>query len=475
MLTVPFASAQEPAAPARPPIPIEQRFKQWDKNGDGKLTADEVPSPQLFRLLDKDGDGVVTRDEAEAFGAGARRAAGGAGTATVPLPPAEQFKPRPHGEEAKAAGLNPEALAKLDVEMQRHVAAPDVAGIVGLISRNDKVGYFETFGYQDREAQKPMPKDAIFRLQSMTKPVIAVAALILFEEGKFTLDEPISKHVQEWKEPKVLENGRLVPAKNAITPRMLMSHSSGLYYGDIEKGAFAGGAIRRDADTTLESYSRELAKKPLKFHPGEGYQYGTSIDVLGRYIEAVSGKPLDEFLEARVLKPLAMTDTGFWAPKEKADRIAQLYTQPAPGQLARGRPADQVTTKPSLFLGGQGLCSTAADYARFCRMLLNRGELDGARVLKPETVDLMFQNHLKDIGRKYGLGGAVDGQGGYSWGGANGTQFWIDRKNGLFAVFMVQTQRYRSPAYADFHQLANEAAGISGGGSGLPGEGGPVR
>jgi CubicO group peptidase (beta-lactamase class C family) len=380
------------------------------------------------------------------------------GPGTAPLPPAEDFKPREHGDEARAAGLKPEALAKLDVEMERHVAAPDVAGIVALISRGGRVGYFEAFGFQDREARKPMPKDALFRLQSMTKPVVAAAALTLVDEGRLALDEPIAKHCPEWAEPRVLEDGKPVPVRNPITPRMLMSHSSGLYYGDIGKGAFAGGGLRRDADTTLESYSRELARKPLKFHPGEGYSYGTSIDVLGRTIEAVSGRPLDEFLKERVLGPLKMEDTDFWVPPDKAGRIAQLYAQPEAGKLVRGRPADQVTKKPTLFLGGQGLCSTAADYARFCRMILNRGELDGARVLKPETVDLMFENHLKGTGQKYGLGGAVDGQGGYSWGGANGTQFWIDRKNNLFAVFMVQTQLYRSPAYPDFRRLAGEAA-----------------
>ena len=191
--------------------------------------------------------------------------------------------------------------------------------------------------------------------------------------------------------------------------------------------------------------------------PGEGYQYGTSIDILGRYLEAVTGQPLDVILHERVLRPLKMADTGFWVPKEKAARIAQLYSQRQPGQLERGRAVDQITAKPKLFLGGQGLCSTAADYAQFCRMLLNRGELEGARILKPETVDLMFQNHLKGIGMKYGLGGAVDGEGGYAWGGANGTQFWIDRQNDLFAIFMVQTQRYRSPAFNDFKRLATAA------------------
>jgi CubicO group peptidase (beta-lactamase class C family) len=437
-------------------VSVDERSRQWDRNGDGNLTQDEVPGERLFKTLDQDGDGVVTKDEANA----ARTRAGRiAATTTVALPPAENFKPREHGDEARAAGLKADVLAKIDVEMQRHVAAPDVAGIVALINRNGRFGYFEAFGFQDIEAAKPMPKDAIFRLQSMTKPVIAVAALTLLDEGKFTLDEPISKHLPEWKEPHVLEDGKVVPARHAITPRMLMSHSSGLYYGSIDGGALAGGGVTRDAKTTLASYSRELATTPLKFHPGEGYSYGTSIDVLGRYMEAVSGKPLDEFLQERVIGPLKMTDTGFWVPKQKADRIAQLYRQSATGKLERGRSVEQITVKPTLFLGGQGLCSTADDYARFCQMLLNRGELDGVRILKAGTVDQMFQDHLKGQRMKYGLGGAVDGDGHYAWGGANGTQFWIDRRNNLFAIFMVQTQRYRSPAFNDFKRLTTAGIG----------------
>jgi CubicO group peptidase (beta-lactamase class C family) len=453
----------------RSQVPVEQRFKQWDKNGDGKLTPDEVPGEKLFKMLDKDGDGVVTLEEARAFGGGARRAADVHGTdpaAKVKLPPAENFKPRAHGDEAKAAGLKPEALAKIDVEMQRHVAAPDVAGIVALVSRHGKVGYYETFGMQDREAQKPMPKDAIFRLYSMTKPIVAAAAMILFDEGKFTLDEPISKHCPEWKDATVMEKGEKVPAKNPITPRMLMSHSSGLYYGMLRESR---------EDVTLTKFSELLAQVPLKFHPGTSYQYGHSIDILGRYVEAVSGQPLDEFMRERIFKPLKMTDTDFWVPAEKKERIAQMYSQRPDGALERGRDSASLLEKPKCFLGGQGLVGTAGDYARFCQMLLNKGELGGARVLKKETVELMFQNHLKFPGQKYGLGAMTDGNGGYAWGGAAGTQFFVDSKNDYFVVYMVQTQRYRSPAYNDFKRLATEAAGIASGrgpdGGGLSGDG----
>lgn len=476
--------------PPRPLTSGEQRFQRFDKNADGKLAQDEFPHPYFFKQYDKDGDGVLSQTEAAEIKRLGRQAPSSPGPTGEPVPTlapasAGDFKARPRGDEAAKAGLKADVLAKLDVALQQAVANKEISGVIGLIHRNGERGYFEAFGWQDIEAQKPLPKDAIFRLQSMTKPIIAACAIALYDEGKFTLDEPISKHCPEWKEPKVLENGQLVPAKSAITPRMLMSHSSGLYYGDIEKGVhnkpgnegetFAPVATTsRGARTTLKEFSEGLAKAPLKFHPGTGWQYGHSIDVLGRYIEAVADKPLDEVLQERILGPLKMTSTDFWVHPENAGRICQIYKQPRPGVLERGREASQLTEKPTLFLGGQGLCCSTEDYERFCRMMMNRGELDGVRVLKPETVDLMFQNHVKpEVGRQYGLGGAVDGEGGYAWGGANGTQFWLDRKNKLFGIYMVQTQLYRAPTYNAFKQLVNESAAItSGRGGGMLGEDG---
>jgi len=471
-----FALAQTPPdAPERQQWTPARLFSTWDKNSDGKLTADEVPNAGLFKQLDKNGDGSVSKDEATNTG----QDAGGAlnwrrtGVAeSAPLPPAENFQPRPHGDEAAKAGLKAEVLARLDVELQRHVAAKNVAGIAALIHRQGQRGYFETFGFQDVEQGTPMPKDGIFRLMSMTKPVIALAALTLLDEGRFTLDEPIAKHCPEWAAPMVSENGALVPAQAAITPRMLMSHSSGLYYGSgggpgDGVAAMAFGAMNKPG-TTLKQFSEEVAKQPLKFHPGTDYQYGLGIDILGRYLEALTSKPLDEVLRERLFTPLKMMDTDFFVPAEKLGRLCQLYSQPSPGVLERARENRTVTERPTLFLGGHGLFSTTADYERFCRMILNRGELDGVRVLKPETVDLIFQNHLKpEVGQKYGLGGAVDGEGGYSWGGANGTQFWVDRTHQIFAIFMVQTHGYRAPTYNTFRSLVNESAGIAGRAGGI--------
>lgn len=438
----------------------DARFQRLDRDGDGKLSPEELNMPNLFGKLDEDGDGFVSKEEFTAFFA--RRGGGTAPSADISVDP--NIKPRTHGNEATKAGLKPEVLAKLDVALQQAVENEEVAGVIGLIHRNGERGYFEAFGWQDIEARKPMTKDASFRLKSMSKPVVTAAALVLFDDGKFALDEPISNHLPEWKEARVEERGELVPARDPITPRMLMTHSSGLYYQMPGKPRFSG-MPRRDETTTLEEYSRALASQPLLFHPGEKYQYGTSIDVLGRYIEAVSGKPLDLFLRERLFQPLGMNDTDFWVPGPKQDRLAQLYRQLPTGELRPAFERYSPTRPTKLFMGGAGLLSTAEDYERFCRMLLNRGELDGVRVLKPDTVDLMFQNHLPSSFRqKYGLGGAVDGAGGYSWGGANGTQFWIDRENRLFAVFMVQTQNYRAPTYGTFRARVNEAADVAGGG-----------
>ncbi len=386
----------------------------------------------------------------------------GMGVSTgAPLPPAENFKPRAHGPELTKAGLKPEVIAKLDVEMQRHAAAKNVAGISAIIGKDGVRGYFETFGLADIEKGRAMEKDAIFRLMSMTKPVIALAAMTLYDEGKFTLDEPIAKHCPEWAEPKVKEGSSVVPAKFAITPRMLMSHSSGLGYGAGNAAAAMAYQAMTKPGATLKDLSEAVAKEPLMFQPGTSYNYGMGLDILGRYLEAITGQPLDVILKERLFGPLKITDTDFHVPAGKVGRLCQIYGQPSPGVLVPGTVLANVTNKPTLCLGGHGLFGTIGDYERLCLMILNRGELDGVRVLKPESVDLIFENHLKHPTMKYGLGGIVNGAGSYGWGGADGTQFVVDRSKRTYTLFMVQTQHYKAPTYPAFLALANEACGLT--------------
>ena len=347
------------------------------------------------------------------------------------------------------SGLNADAIEELHQTMKAAVEEKTLSGIVVMIERDGVVGYRETLGLADIAAKQPMQMDTLFRIYSMTKPIVAVAAMSLWEEGAFTLDEPISKHLPEWSNPKIRVRGEVVPAKTAITPRHLMTHTMGIKKGDVSP---------RQHLRSLESFSRELAEKPLASEPGTRYRYGHSIDVLGRYLEVIEGKSLDVILRERVLDPLGMTDTEFWLEDaDDLERTAQLYTTSKQGSLRLARSKRLLTRKPKAMLGGQGLLSTTEDYARFCRMLANKGSLDGTTVLEPETIELMQRNHLKDIGRTYGLGGWADGSGLYYWGGAAGTKFWVSTSDKAFGLFMVQRTGYETPAEKVFGGLSRRA------------------
>lgn len=363
---------------------------------------------------------------------------------------AQEAQPRPHGAEVKAANLDVKTLQALDIAMQKQVDDKHVAGVIGLIARHGTIGYYETFGQRVIANDAPMTKDTLFRIYSMTKPIVAVTAMSLWEEGKFKLDDPISVHLPEWEKAAVKENGKVVPAAAQITPRHLLTHSSGLSYDR--------NGLNLGRDATLPQFSESLAKQPLKFHPGTNYRYGYSIDLLGRYIEAIEGKSLDVVMRERVFDRLGMNDTEFWVRKP-ADRgrVSQVYTKRNGGELKPGMFTAAIMSKPSRMMGGQGLMSSTGDYARFCQMLLNKGELDSKRILKADTVELMSRNHLRKIGKVYGLGGMVDGKGGYSWGGAAGTKFWIDPQNDCYGVFMIQTWGYKSPTYRVFRALVDNA------------------
>ena len=361
-----------------------------------------------------------------------------------------QAQTRSHDKAAKAAGLNVDSLNAMDAAMQKQIADKHVAGVIGLIGRNGKIGYFEAFGHRNIKADKPMTRDALFRIYSMTKPMVAVTAMSLWEEGKFKLDDPISNFCPEWGNATVIQDGKKIPVTTPITARQLMTHSSGLSYdrANVDVGL----------TTSLKRFSESLAKQPLKFQPGTNYRYGYSIDILGRYIEAIEGKTLDVVMRERLFDKLGMDDTEFWIRQsDDIDRVALGYSKSQQNELRSWNRSAELLKKPSRMMGGQGLVSTTADYAKFCQMFLNKGKLGRIRILKESTVELMSQNHLKSIGKAYGLGGQVRPDGFYSWGGAAGTGFWIDPANDSYAVFMIQRWGYNPPTYGVFKRIAAQA------------------
>lgn len=368
----------------------------------------------------------------------------------------------------ESAGFSAEGLKKLDAHMQGLVDQGHLPGVTTMLVRHGKVVNFEVHGNKGFDGP-PMTKDTIFRIYSQTKPVTGVAMMILFEEGKWTLDDPVSKFIPEFANLRVFKSVNAdgsfdtVPAERPPTMRELMSHSAGFAYGLVPDNPLD----KAYADKVLGARSRDdfvkaIAEIPLVDQPGKRWKYSIAVDIQGLIVEKLTGQSLGDFMKARIFDPLKMKDTGFWLPAEKADRLASLYVwNPKANKLV---PADgfmvlDITKPPVMASGGGGLVSTNADYARFAQMLLNGGELEGARILKPETVKLMRTNALSDTimnssdppfntarGRGFGLDFAVvldsakagpQGEGTYSWGGAAGTWFWIDPKNDLFFLGMI--------------------------------------
>lgn len=368
----------------------------------------------------------------------------------------------------ESLGFSAEGLKKLDAHMQGLVDQGHLPGVTTMLVRHGKVVNFEVHGKKSFDGP-PMTKDTIFRIYSQTKPVTGVAMMILFEEGKWTLDDPVSKFIPEFANLRVFKSVNAdgsfetVPAERPPTMRELMSHSAGFAYGLVPDNPLD----KAYADKVLGARSREdfvkaIAEIPLVDQPGKRWKYSIAVDIQGLIVEKLTGMSLADFMKARIFDPLKMKDTGFWLPAEKADRLASLYVwSPKVNKLV---PADgymvlDITKPPAMASGGGGLVSTNADYARFAQMLLNGGELEGARILTPETVKLMRTNALSDAimnsseppfntarGRGFGLDFALvldsakagpQGEGTYSWGGAAGTWFWIDPKNDLFFLGMI--------------------------------------
>jgi CubicO group peptidase (beta-lactamase class C family) len=367
---------------------------------------------------------------------------------------------------AESEGMSAERLARLSAGMKEIVDSGRLAGAVTMVSRHGKVVEFDAVGKRDIAANAPMQKDSIFRIYSMSKPITGVAMMILFEEGKWQLNDPVAKYIPEFAKLKVYSteaNGNVVmkDQNHPVTMRELMSHSGGFTYGFFSNTPVDKMQLEADLlnpNNTLDEFIKRVAKLPLNSQPGTEWHYSISVDIQGYIVQKLSGMPFEEFLEKRIFKPLGMTDTGFYVPKEKLGRFAEFYNYDAEGKLhavgVREGLNHDFSAKPALSSGGGGLVSTATDYMRFCQMLLNGGQLDGVRILSPLTVELMHTNMLTPNMTIFGPGagfgldfavytdsaaaGGYYGKGSYWWGGAAGTWFWIDPVNDLVVVGMIQ-------------------------------------
>jgi CubicO group peptidase (beta-lactamase class C family) len=376
-------------------------------------------------------------------------------------------------------GLSFERLKQIDANINQWIKEEQLNGATVIILRNGKIVYYKSFGFANKQQNIPMKKDNIFRIASMTKPIISVAAMMLFEDGKFLLTDPISKFIPEFKNPVVLDkynaadtNYTTVPAKREITMRDILSHTSGIGYAQIGSGTanaiYYKNKINGGIGTpysTLKDVIPRLAKLPLMVQPGEEFYYGLNTDVLGYLIEVISGMPLDKYLQQKIFEPLGMKDTYFFLPKEKQARLVALYTQQGSqtklqiqdslislnGTFSRDFPK---TPNGTYFSGGAGLASTAYDYALFGQMLLNGGELNGKRILSPGTIQIMTSNQIGDRlmwsdtnkTRRFGLGFGILTEyaertlmipaGSYGWDGMFASHYWTDPKNKMVVVFM---------------------------------------
>jgi CubicO group peptidase (beta-lactamase class C family) len=364
--------------------------------------------------------------------------------------------------------MSSERLQRIHEEMQRHIDAHEISGAVTLVARRGRIAHFEAHGLMDIESRKPMAKDAIFRLASMTKPVTAVAVLMLVEQGKIRLSDPVSRFIPEFKDTKVAmpRSGSratarpevyLIPANREITVLDLLTHTSGLMSSGIAQTE-AQRVANRSANDTLATYIPRLGAAPLDFQPGSQWAYsgGAGPDVLSRIVEIVSGQTYDEYLRTKIFEPLGMKDTFFYPADDRRSRVPVLYER---NGLTRASNQEGLASK-TYFSGAAGLMSTAEDYLQFAQMLLNGGILNGKRLLSPRTVELMASNHVGDMfngklgrpARGMGFGflvaviqdsvaaGLRVSNGSFGWDGLYGTQTWIDPKEQMVTIVMIQEQ-----------------------------------
>ncbi len=375
----------------------------------------------------------------------------------------------PAATSPEAHGFSSERLKRLDAVIQEQIDQKHLAGAVMFIARDGQPVHFRAYGQQEIETGKPMPTDAIFRIASMSKALTTTAVMMLYEEGKFMLHDPVSKYIPAFAKSSVAVAPPagspadlkyvLVPAKRPIQIRDLLTHTAGLTYGDglavdLYKQAKLYSWYFADHDETLAAAVDRLGALPLHGQPGESWQYGFSSDVLGRLVEVVSGMPLDRFFQERIFGPLKMVDSCFYLPPGKAARLAPVYGYEKGELTLRENSAktDYIQGPRKCFSGGAGVLSTTNDYARFLQLLLNDGELDGVRLLSPKTVELMHANHTGDkytrdtsgfglgfwVNNNLGYFGELGTEGAYGWGSAYFPQYLVDPKEKIVALLMTQ-------------------------------------
>ncbi len=365
-------------------------------------------------------------------------------------------------------GMSPGRLQRLTDAMEQYVETEQLPGVVAMICREGKVVYHEALGTMDKAQGKAMQPDAMFRIASMSKPITSVAVMMLYEEGRFLLTEPVSKYIPEFEDPQVVtrdpNSGEVVrvPAKREVTIRHLLNHTAGLTYAaGLHRPIYQEAGIPmglEPVDSTIAEEMKKLAGLPLIAHPGEEFHYGLSLDMLGYLVEVVSGQPFDEFLQERIFDPLGMVDTGFVVPQDKLARVAKTYRY-VDGQMRESNVDLSLLTTQTYYSGGAGLVSTTADYARFAQMILNKGQLGGIRLLSPKTVELMTTNSIGDlyipfriIGDKFGYGFGIRTERGeydeleslgiFGWDGAFYTRCWMDPEEDLIGIFLSQIDGY---------------------------------
>jgi len=390
---------------------------------------------------------------------------------SLPLPPAAP----------EEIGLSSARLARLGAVMRAEIERGRVPGAVALIARRGRLGLFESYGRRDAASGAPMTKDAIFRIYSMTKPITSVAAMMLWEEGRFLLSDPIAKYLPDLSDLQVaVERGaeiERVPVEHAITIQDLLRHTSGLTYefrgsGPVHK-MYMSARVYSRAQSAADQVAT-LGRIPLLHQPGTRWEYGRSTDVVGRLVEVLSGQPLSEFFEQHILGPLGMVDTAFHVAPRHHSRLAEAFARdPDSGAAVQ---LLEVRDSPNFESGGGGLVSTAGDYARFLQMLLDGGTLDGRRLLSRKTIELMTADHLGPItgapdlllpGHGFGLGFAVrlhagiapipGSVGQYFWGGLAGTTFWVDPAEQMFALMLIQAPGQRDYYRTLFRDLVYSA------------------